>query len=484
MTTSPILKLEHRANECVKYLLESESLLCISHVDADGLTSAAIATRALQRAGVSVSTAFSKKLSDLELDQIAKMSYDTVLFTDFGSGKIDKIIEHKELGDFIPVICDHHQPSDVSQINPESVNSETIDLDFHLNPLLFGIDGSTELSGAGTCYALAKSLECNGVDNRDLSALAIIGAVGDMQAKNGGLSGANIDIAKDGMDAGVLKVTRDLSLYGKQTRPLPKLLEYSNEFGIPGISNDSSGSIRFLNNLGMELKNNGKWKTWSDLSLFEKKEIVNELVRHSISRGLSASKIHSFVGLAYELELEVIGTELRDANEFSTVLNSTARYGRPDVGLSVCLGDREEAFARAKNLLAIHRKNLSMGISYVLRDGVSIEENFQWFHARNQIRDTIVGIVAGMVLGLEGTDPNKPIFAFAETEDGDLKVSGRGTTALVENGLNLAEIMSLSAQHVGGEGGGHNIAAGATIPLNTEKMFLEKTKTLLLLQPN
>mgnify|MGYP006234222645 FL=1 len=89
-----------------------------------------------------------------------------------------------------------------------------------------------------------------------------------------------------------------------------------------------------------------------------------------------------------------------------------------------------------------------------------------------------------MVLGLEGTDPNKPIFAFAETEDGDLKVSGRGTTALVENGLNLAEIMSLSAQHVGGEGGGHNIAAGATIPLNTEKMFLEKTKTLLLLQPN
>ena len=58
MTSSPILKLEHRANECAKYLLESESLLCISHVDADGLTSAAIATQALQRADVSVSTAF------------------------------------------------------------------------------------------------------------------------------------------------------------------------------------------------------------------------------------------------------------------------------------------------------------------------------------------------------------------------------------------------------------------------------------------
>ena len=74
------------------------------------------------------------RLSDLELDQIAKMPYDTVLFTDFGSGKIDKIIEHKELGNFIPVICDHHQPSDILQINSEPINHRIADLDFHLNP--------------------------------------------------------------------------------------------------------------------------------------------------------------------------------------------------------------------------------------------------------------------------------------------------------------------------------------------------------------
>ena len=130
-------------------------------------------------------------------------------------------------------------------------------------------------------------------------------------------------------------------------------------------------------------------------------------------------------------------------------------------------------------MLAIHRRNLAEGISLVNRVGVQMEENFQWFHAEDKIRDTIVGIVAGMVLGMDGTDPTKPIFAFAKTEEGDLKVSSRGNLSLVKQGLNLSEIMRLSAQYVGGEGGGHDIAAGATIPLKTEKLFLEQIKTTL-----
>tara|TARA_A100001037_G_scaffold306608_1_gene353251 strand:- start:15994 stop:17454 length:1461 start_codon:yes stop_codon:yes gene_type:complete len=478
LTDSAISQLQNRADQCANYLLDSKSVLCISHIDADGLTSAAIATQAIQRANIPLETAFSKRLGEPELKQLTKTDHETILFTDFGSGQIEKIIEYSEKGNFNPIICDHHQPS----IAPSSNSHTLIDLDFHLNPLLFEIDGASELSGAGTCYFLARALESGSVDNRDLASLAVVGAIGDMQARDKGLIGPNKIIAQEGVDKGVLDIKLDLAFYGKQTRPLPKLLEYSSEFGIPSISNNPSGSIRFLKNLDIDVRENGKWKFWVDLSHSDKKAIVNELVKHAISRGLSIDKISSFISPVYELTQELSGTALREATEFSTILNATARYGRPDVGLSICLGNRNKSLTRAKNLLAVHRKNLAEGIGLLNREGVVMEENFQWFHAQDKIRDTIVGIVAGMVLGMDGTDPNKPIFAFAKTEEGDLKVSSRGTPILVKNGLNLSEVMRISAEHVGGEGGGHDIAAGATIPLQTEKLFLEQIKTTLELQ--
>jgi len=475
LTDSSIPQLKNRATQCAKYILDATSVLCISHIDADGLTSAAIATQAIKRANIPVTTAFSKRLGEPELRQLTKTDYDTILFTDFGSGQIEKIIQYGEKGNFTPIICDHHQPSIASLDSPPfELNS-----DFHLNPLLFGINGASELSGAGTCYFLARALESGEIDNRDLAALAIVGAIGDMQAREEGLIGPNKNIAQEGAEKGVLNIKPDLSFYGKQTRPLPKLLEYSSEFGIPGISNDSSGSIRFLKNLNIELRENGKWKTWVGLSHSDQKTILSNLVTYSISRGLPPEKINSFISPVYELEKEIVGTELREATEFSTILNATARYGRPDVGLSICLGDRDKSLSRAKNLLAVHRRNLAEGIGLFNREGVVMEDNFQWFHAQDKIRDTIVGIVAGMVLGMDGTDPNKPIFAFAQTDEGDLKVSSRGNLSLVKKGLNLSEIMRLSAQYVGGEGGGHDIAAGATIPLKTEKLFLEQIKTIL-----
>ena len=44
---------------------------------------------------------------------------------------------------------------------------------------------------------------------------------------------------------------------------------------------------------------------------------------------------------------------------------------------------------------------------------------------------------------------------------------------LVENGLDLGGAMKTVSSEIGGFGGGHKIAAGATIQLDKEKEFLE-----------
>ncbi|WP_338730173.1 DHH family phosphoesterase [Haladaptatus sp. DJG-WS-42] len=462
----PVPELEARAEACAARLREADKVLLVSHIDADGLTSAAIASRALERAEIPFETVFKKQLDETEIASIAARDYETVLFTDFGSGQLDVIGAHEEAGDFTPVIADHHQPAE----------TET---EFHLNPLLFGLDGASELSGAGAAYVLARAL--GGEANRDLAALAVVGAVGDMQATDGELLGANTNIVAEGVEVGVLETGTDLTFYGKQTRPLPKLLEYASDVHIPGISNSERGAHNFLSKLDLNLKDGNEWRRWVDLSLSERQTLASALLKHAIGRGVPADRIQSLVGTSYTLAAEDEGTELRDPSEFSTLLNATARYDRADVGLAVCLGNREEALDRARKLLSNHRRNLSDGLRWVTEEGVNREEHIQWFHAGDRIRETIVGIIAGMAVGADGIDRGVPIFAFAEKTDepGEVKVSARGSPALVRNGLDLSVVIGEAARSVGGDGGGHNVAAGATVPKGKEQAFIAEADRLV-----
>jgi RecJ-like exonuclease len=458
MAAAPVPELADCAARCADRLRVADRVLLASHIDADGLTSAAVAATALRRAGIPFETVFKKQLDDHELASIAAREYDTVLFTDFGSGQLDTIAEHEANGEFTPVVADHHQP----------VDAET---EFHLNPLLFGIDGASELSGAGAAYVLARAL--GGEANRDLAALAVVGAVGDMQASAGELHGANEGIVREGVAAGVLTEAKDLAVYGKQTRELPKLLEYATDVFIPGISNSQSGAIEFLDSLDVEARSGGEWKRWVDLSEADRRTLSNALIKRAIQRGVPAGKIERLVATSYTLPDEPEGTELRDASEFSTLLNATARYERADVGLAVCLGDREGGLQRARELLRNHRRNLSEGLQWVKRQGVTREDHLQWFDAGDRIRETIVGIVAGMAVGSDGVDRGVPILAFAQKNDTETKVSARGTHALVRQGLDLSRVMGEASAAVGGKGGGHDVAAGATIPAGREREFVE-----------
>jgi RecJ-like exonuclease len=294
-----------------------------------------------------------------------------------------------------------------------------------------------------------------------------------MQAVGGELVGANRAIVEEGIEAGVLEEGTDLAFYVKQTRPLPKLLEYASEVRIPGVSNDEGGAISFLDGLELELKRDGEWRRWVDLSGEERRTVASALVQHALSRGVSSDRVEDLVGTTYTLTDEPEGTELRDASEFSTLLNATARYERADVGLAVCLGDREEALERARKLLRTHRRNLSEGIDLVERRGVERAEHVQYFDAGEEIRETIVGIVAGMALGVDGVDGDRPILAFARKNDEETKVSARGTGRLVGRGLDLSAVMREASRAVGGDGGGHDVAAGATIPAGEESAFVE-----------
>jgi len=468
-TKEELAALEKICEKAAEEILRHKEVIVASHIDADGLTSAGIACTALDRAGIEYKPLFFKQLDPSALKKIADLGPDLVLFTDLGSGMQDEI---KSLG-LNAVVADHHRPSGSG-------------VDLHVNPHLVGLDGATQMSGSGSAFLLARALASSHAhlragragdvkerknQNDNLAGLAIVGATGDLQdMARGKLLGINRDILAIGKRAGVLSWGQDLKLFGKQTRPVFKMLEFSQDPYIRGLSGDEDACIVFLKDLGIRLRGE-RWRRWVDMNEDEKAKIVSGLVRRGLRSGLSNAQLQRLVGEVYTLTQEQEGTELRDANEFSTLLNATARYGHSGVGLSVCMGDRDSAFEEAKRLLKEHRKNLVNGLKLVREVGLTQMAHLQYFDAKDRILETIVGIVAGM--SFQMADRSKPILAFAKAEDGNLKISARGTQDLVRSGLNLAEAMSLSAEKVQGVGGGHNVAAGATIPPEAKEEFLE-----------
>lgn len=443
-----------KARELASVLKKQDEVLIVTHIDADGITSGSIAYRALERAGVEPDILFVKQLDPSTVEEVADRN-KFVWFTDLGSGQLDLIMGEK----IECIISDHHVP----QGNYE----------LQLNPHDFGVDGSFELGGAPTTYLVARCLG----SNDDLVGLAIVGAVGDLQdTREGKLVGLNRWILTEGIKNGFITAVRDLRLFGKQTRPVYKMLEYTFDPYLPGISGNERGAIELVRSLGIPLKDGDRWRRWTDLTEDEKRVLMSELAKICVEAGHPVSTIKRLVGETYLLLNEEEGTELRDAMEFSTLLNATARYGHEDIGLKVCLGDRGDAFRKARVLLQNHRKNLSEGLRLVDEIGIVELENIQYFHAGDKIMDTIVGIVAGMCFSKARLD--KPIVAFANSENG-VKVSVRATQELVERGVHLAEAIRIAAEKVGGKGGGHSIAAGATIPFGTEEEFLKEFDRLV-----
>jgi single-stranded-DNA-specific exonuclease len=447
-----VLSVKERAKELASIIKEHDSVHVITHIDADGLSAGAIAVETLKRLGKKHSIEFIKQIDSSAIKKTNQQQSDLVWFTDLGSSIADQKF-NKPI-----IITDHH------------VCNMNTNFSFHLNPHLFDIDGSYMISGSGTTYLVSKAIHNK---NKDLSAIAIVGACGDLQnRKYGKLVGKNSEIVQEGKALGVLAEQLDIQCFGRETRPVYKLLQYASDPIIPGISGRESKALAFLKELGIPLKEGSKWRKWVDLNNDERRTILSAIAKLLLSKGFGHQRVKRLIGEVYLLSKEKMGTELHDAKEFATLLNSTARYGEYEIGLQVCLGNRTTYLKKARSLLQGHRLNLVEGMQFAKNEGIHILDYTQYFHAKNGIRDTIIGIVTNMLLNDGETRNDLPLVGFAIKSEDEIKASARASQELIDKGLDLSIVIQNAAKSVNGVGGGHNIAAGATIPKGKEQAFL------------
>lgn len=440
----------------------------VSHLDADGLAAAGVIGTALTRLDAAFRIRIERWLDEKVLKSIVADKPVLIVLCDFGSGDLPLL--NSCLAGLSVVVLDHHQPAGGG------------DSGFvHVSPHLFGVDGSRDLSAVGVAYFVAKALD---KANVDLACVAVVGALGDLQDKYEArrLGGPNAVIVEDAVGAGFLSLETDLLFFGRETRPIHQALARTTTPFIAGISGEEDKSLAFLVSLGISPKMDDKWRALRDLSDDERKRLFNALVDYLMSRGLSSDAALSVRGTVYTLVYEEPWTSLRDAREFSVLLNATGRMDKAGLGVAVCMGDRGAALEEANAVLDEYRRTIMKYLSWLLEpDSSRIEELDSIYVVRGQgvIDDKIIGTISS-ILSMNLAKPEKPIIAYSTVSGESLvKVSARSVDAVVKKGLNLGEILRVAAERFSGKGGGHNIAAGAQVPIQDLDSFLRLVDELV-----
>ena len=213
-----------------EHIENDEIIRIISHNDADGISAAAVIANALKEENVQFHTTIVPRLKEDVINQLRHEQHDLFIFSDMGSAFVSELNTFKS----DVIIADHHQ------VDGTEADSNLV----HVNPHLFEIDGSKDLSGAGSAYLCVRNL-----DKKHLAYFALIGAFGDMQCQDG-FNGVNKLILDDAKETN-LEVNEDLKIVSKASEPLFKSLAYTFTPPLPGISGDLEGSTAFLEKIGL-----------------------------------------------------------------------------------------------------------------------------------------------------------------------------------------------------------------------------------------
>ncbi|PWB54739.1 MAG: phosphoesterase [Candidatus Methanoperedenaceae archaeon] len=418
-----LVEFEVLSRQVAEAILEHDIVRLISHNDADGLSAAGIMCNALHRKNILFHTTIVSQFDQSTLDLIGKTSNGPVILCDMGSGQVELTSKIKEA-----IIIDHHKPTGKLE-------------HVHFNPHLVGIDGSTDLCAACGAYMVARQMG----DNSDLAGLAIAGAIGDKQP----MKGTNKFILEEAISKKTITSGKGLRM---GDGPLEEIFE-NNLDPYLDITGDKGKIKAFLEDLRIK----GELRNLSEEELIK---LSSAIILKLVKQG-SIPAIDSLIGENYNLNKELI----QNIYDFVNILNACGKDDKAGIALSLCMRD-DSVIDEAKSLALENQRSL---ISVVKKAQAQIKSarSFRYVLLEDS-RGT--GIIAGTMTRY--LYPDKPFLTLNEVE-GIIRISGRGTRKLVDAGLDLAAAMREASQIVGGMGGGHDVASGATIPKGTAMKFID-----------
>ncbi|MDR0911953.1 MAG: DHH family phosphoesterase [Methanobrevibacter sp.] len=440
----------NRGNEACavikKHIDNGDIIRIISHNDSDGISAAGVIATGIKEEGGQFHATIIPRLKSDVIKEVQRENYNLFVFSDMGSAFIDEINHfNKDV-----VIADHHQPSD-AQSNDNII---------HVNPHLFGIDGSKHLSGSGSSYLAIRNL-----NRQHLAILALVGAIGDMQYNNG-FTGVNKLILEDAISSGHLEVFESLKIASKDQESLFKSIAYTLNPPLKGLTGSFEESTGFLEKIGVSYG-----IKFSDLEGEEQDALKDALININ----------PEIFGEVFYVAKEEAA--LRNLEDFSSILDACGKNKKYGLALSIALGERGQALDSGVKQLNTYRNQLIKGFDWIRREGAIENEYIQSVYSEDKHLKLIIGTIAGVGLSIGLFNPEKPVIGISRFQK-DLKISARTTRKMVNKGVNLSKAMNDASLNFGGQGGGHDIAAGAMIPYEAKDNFLNIVNDIIESQLN
>ncbi|MGC8913404.1 MAG: DHHA1 domain-containing protein [Thermoplasmata archaeon] len=416
-----------------------------SHYDADGIASAGILARTLQRFGKEFQITCRKNLDAEFSETLKKEKNKLLIIADMGTNIAPQIKEHVEY----LIILDHHEPS--KEIIEMFANNENIELKniILLNSHIFGINGTKEACAATMCFLF--SIFCDPV-NWDLLPFAIAGCEGDKQNSDGKFYGLNSQIIEEGVSKGIVEKRKTFAFDGETV--YNALSETNDPFFMDFVLNPDK-----LEQLLVKLEIDRNTKIL-ELSPEKFKKLVSILALQYIKNNVDINAILTLCQYDYFTKEGVRGKTL------ANYLNACGRKGRFEVGIGLFF-DFAKYVKEAEVVRNAYRARVREYLVRVLKEGTKKMEAIQY----TWIEEAEYGGAVGGLALTYFLDKTMPVFVLSHRK-AQVSISSRGIDALVRDGLNLGEACRIAAEKCGGTGGGHNIAAGAEVPAGKEEDFL------------
>ncbi len=415
----------------IEFMVENEKeISIISHLDADGIASGSIISSALARLGAKCAV---RTVSDMTLNVLEQMrseNHDFYIITDLGGGMVN---EFNQALDNRWAIIDHHKIPE-QEISIDDGNNQI------LNAWKYGIDGDKEISAGGMAYMVAITLDRK---NKNLSPIAIVSALAERQDQGDkkSLFGLNSKIVKTAQSLRLISMDLDIMLTGRETRPIHEALADTAFPYIEGLTWATESCYALIKNAGIKMSKDGRWRVLSEISQDEKDIILNAISEYvvNLSKSKEVNMIDNLIGYTYTLINEDQRSLLRDAREFSTMLNACGRIRKAGVGIGICMGDRNNLLNEGEKIVTKYRTTLRNYISSIFTEKWRMIDNGKsvFINGEGLLAEDMLGAISSLLSG-SPTLGGRLVFVRTLTNDGFYKFSSRkslGSTSKSDLGL-------------------------------------------------
>ena len=409
--TSALQERFKRARELIE---DKDYFRILTHYDVDGICSAGIIAKYLQEKNKRFHISFFRNVDQAKIVSTVKKEKNVIL-TDLGSSMISQFSGNV-------IVLDHHK---VSEDNPEIV---------HINPHLFGYDGARDACASTLAYFL--------FDEPKFASFALAGIFGDKQYF-GGFSGLNREL----IEKLSIKVEKKFVLTGN----VLSAILYSTEPFFPGLSGRREIVEKLLEKMKIPPS-----KEIESLTEEEKIKLASYLSLNLIKNSENPQAGRFIVDVDIDM-----GGSIRYLTE---LIDSAARTDNQSVALSYILGSREKL--ETMEILRKEYKSRIIKSLYQTLDNLFKKDHLIYFFVEDGYMASTLATIASLYL----FPLDKVIIAIYN--DKRAHISAR-CSPMLRKKLHLGDILSRISRELGGYGGGHSVAAGATIPREKEQEFLK-----------